>query len=267
MPVDNAPLLTIDETTIRRHGPGHIVRVFWRQWRAERRLARQGIHFRTTDADRVRAAYAAMSDDDFAAINGRQDWANWRTIPRAMSGHVPDRPLRVLDLGCGTGSSTRVLSFYCPRGSVITGYELASPLVEIARRRAYKHRSGAPAEVIFVCQGVTETLRDGNEAAVPDGSVDLASASGVVGHHLGAAMTGPLAKELGRVLGPGGVAMLDVGPTLGDRELTRIMASCGFRRVGRWRSCLLDPTGQVVFRVREESAPENRQHQSRVDPG
>jgi len=35
-------------------------------------------------------------------------------------------------LGCGTGSSTRVLAFYCPQGSHVTGYEVAAPLVETA---------------------------------------------------------------------------------------------------------------------------------------
>src|SRR5438093_9145319 len=99
-------MLEIPEQEIRRHGPGHALAVCWRQWRAERALARRGIQFRATEPAAVAAAYAAMSDEDFAAINARQDWANWRTIPRGLSGHVLDRALRVLDLGCGSGSST-----------------------------------------------------------------------------------------------------------------------------------------------------------------
>jgi len=117
-------MLHIDERDVRRHGPGRLLAVCWRQWRAERALARRGVHFRTTDLAALAAAYAAMSDGEFDAVNGRQDWANWRTIPRSLSGHVPDRPLRVLDLGCGTGGSTRVLAFYCPAGSAITGYKV-----------------------------------------------------------------------------------------------------------------------------------------------
>ena len=74
----------------------------------------------------VLSAYSAMSATEFDAINARQDWANWRTIPRAMNGHLPNHPLRVLDLGCGTGSSTRVLAYYCPVGSHITGFEIAA---------------------------------------------------------------------------------------------------------------------------------------------
>ncbi|HMF18072.1 MAG TPA: class I SAM-dependent methyltransferase, partial [Gemmataceae bacterium] len=195
-------MLILSEKEIRRHGPGHALAVCRRQWRGERRLARRGVHFRATEPEAVAAAYAAMSDDDFAAINARQDWANWRTIPRGLSGNVPDRRLRVLDLGCGSGSSTAVLAFYCPAGSQITGYEMVSPLLDMARRRAYVHRSGQPIVVTFVCQGVTEPLRDAGGGVVPNECVDLVNASGVVGHHLNADSVRPLIGELCRVLTP-----------------------------------------------------------------
>jgi SAM-dependent methyltransferase len=246
--------LTIPEREARRHGPGNILRVCWRQWRAERALARRGIHFRTTDLPALARAYASMTEEEFDAINGRQDWANWRTIPRCLSGQVPDRPLRVLDLGCGTGGSTRVLAFWCPAGSRLTGYELAAPLVEVARRRKYPHRGGAPAAVEFRCQGVTETLRQPGGEPVAGGSVDVVNASGVVGHHLNRETVGPLVGELGRVLAPDGVAMLDVGPTLGEASLTAVMRAAGFRAAGRRRSWAFDPTGQVVFRRAEGGA-------------
>jgi SAM-dependent methyltransferase len=240
--VPEPPTLVLAERDIRSHGPGHVLAVCWRQWRAERALAHRGVHFRSTDAAQVAAAYTAMSAAEFEAINGRQDWANWRTIPRCLSGRVPDRPLRVLDLGCGTGGSTRVLAFYAPAGSRLTGYEVAAPLVEVARRRPYRHRDGQPAEVDFLCRGVTEPLTETNA------SVDVVNASGVVGHHLNADMVRPLVAELARVLRPGGIAMLDVGPSLGDAALTALMEPAGFERLGRWRSSWIDPTGEVVYR-------------------
>jgi SAM-dependent methyltransferase len=243
--------LHISERELRRHGPGNLLGVCWRQWRTERALARRGVHFRTDDPERAANAYAAMSDREFDAINGRQDWANWRTIPRALSGHVPERPLRVLDLGCGTGSSTRALAFYCPLGSCVIGYEIAWPLVEIARRREYRHRSGQPARVDFVCQAITDPLRRSDGPPWPDQSVEVVNASGVVGHHLNPRTMEPLAREIGRLLAPDGVAMLDVGPTLRDAALTRIMTAAGFRRLGRWRSWFGDPTGEVVFQKEE----------------
>jgi SAM-dependent methyltransferase len=240
-------LLHIDERDIRSHGPGRLLAVCWRQWRAERALARRGVHFRTTDLTALGAAYAAMSDREFDAINGRQDWANWHTIPRSLSGHVPDRPLRVLDLGCGTGGSTRVLAFYCAAGSHITGYELAPPLVEMARRRRYVRRDDQPADVDFCCQGITEPLRQTDGGVVPSGTADVVNASGVVGHHLDAVSVRPLVAELWRVLRSGGVALLDVGPTLGDAALTDLMTAQGFTRRGYRRSCWLDRTGQVIY--------------------
>ena len=45
-------------------------------------------------------------------------------------------------------------------------------------------------------------------------SVDLANASGVVGHHLDRETVRPLVGELLRVVAMGGFALLDVGPTL-----------------------------------------------------
>ncbi len=250
LPSPNEPTpLLIPERAIRAHGPGNALAVCWRQWRGERSLRRRGVNFRATDPATVAAAYAAMSDEEFDAINGRQDWANWRTIPRCLSGHVPDRPLTIIDLGCGTGSSTRVLAFYCPPDSHIVGHELVATLVEVARRRAYPHRTGQPAQVAFVCQGVTEPFRRPDGSLFPERSVDLVNASGVVGHHLDADTVRPLVAELRRVLAPDAVAALDVGPTLGDAALTGLMAEAGFRRLGRWRSWWLDPTGEVVFRA------------------
>jgi SAM-dependent methyltransferase len=240
-------MLTIPEREIRNHGPGQVLAVCWRQWRTERGLARRGVLFRETDFDRVAAAYAAMSPAEFDAINGRQDWANWRTIPRALSGHVPDRELRVLDLGCGTGGSTRVLAFYCPAGSHITGYEFAEALVAFARRRDYGRKDGRAAEVDFVCQWVTETLRNGDGSPLAAASVDLVNASGVVGHHLRPETIGPLIAELSRVLKQDGVVMLDVGPTLPGAALRSILSAAGFTYRGHFRSWFGDATGEMVF--------------------
>lgn len=242
------PRLRLDLQEVARHGPGNLLAVCWRQWRTERALAARGVLFRTTDPAAVEAAYAAMSEEEFESINARQAWANWRTIPRSLDGNLPDRPLRVVDLGCGTGPSTSVLAFCCPPGSTITGYELAEPLTRVARRRPYPGRTGRPAAVDFVCQGVTEPLRDPSGGLLPAGSVDLANASGVVGHHLTAVTVGPLLAELGRVLAPEGCAALDVGPTLAAAELTALMTSAGFRALGRHSSCFVDRGGQVVFR-------------------
>ncbi len=241
-------MLTIPQSEIRRHGPGRVLAVWWRQRRVERALTRRGVRFRATDPERVADAYAAMAPAEFAAINGPQDWANWRTIPRALSGHVPDRPLRVLDLGCGTGGSTQVLAFYCPTGSRITGYEFAAPLLAYARRRAYRDCADRPARVDFVCQSLAESLREPDGTAVAGRSVDVVNASGVIGHHFDTGSIGPLIAELDRVLAADGVAMLDVGPTLSGPELRAALERAGFTYLGHYRSWFGDRTGEMVFR-------------------
>ncbi len=245
--------MRIDEDTIDAFMPQGLISMCWTQWRAERALAKRGIRFRTTNESDAKSAYAAMTDEEFAAINGRQAWANWRTIPRCLNGTVPDQPITVVDLGCGTGPSTQVLAHYCPPGSRILGYELAAPLVDIARTRTYRHRDGDLVDVQFVCQPVTETLRGPDGEPLPAHSVDVVNASGVVGHHLTVDMLASLAAELRRVLTADGIAMLDIGPKLRAPVLVNTMTREGFGVLSHHRSCFLDPTGEIVFQVRGSS--------------
>jgi SAM-dependent methyltransferase len=225
-----------------------VLEVCWRQWRAEWSLRRRGIDFRTTDAEAARRAYSAMTPAEFAAINGRQAWANRRTIGRSLAGLLPRRRVSALDLGCGIGESTRVLAGLLPAGSRVLGIEFAAPLVEVARGRRYRDRTGRPADVRFAVGSVVETFRDETGEPVADGSVGLVNASGIVGHHLDPPDAERLAEETRRVLRPGGLAALDVGPRLSAAGLTRLMADLGFRRLRRTRSNPFDRTGQVVFR-------------------
>jgi hypothetical protein len=74
------------------------------------------------------------------------------------------------------------------------------------------------------------------------------NASGIVGHHLDTRSIGPLVDEMCRVLAPGGVAMLDVGPTLPAALLRSILSAAGFTQLGHFRSWFGDPTGELVFR-------------------
>ena len=242
--------LSISEREIRAHGPRNLLAICWKQWITERALAQRGIRFRSTNFAEVEAAYAAMTPAEFDAINGRQAWANWRTIPRGLSGNVPERPLRVLDLGCGGGTSTQVLAFYCPRGSVIIGYDLVEPLIACAQRRVYRHRSGAPARVEFRRQRITDAFRRADGTPVADDSVDVVNACGVVGQHLTAEDVGAMLNEVRRVLQPAGIALLDPGPRLRSWLLCETAADAGFEYLVRRRSWFGDPNGEMVFRKR-----------------
>ena len=243
-----APLLRISPQTIRAASPGNLAGVFWRQWWTERALRRRGIDFRTTDAAAAQWAYSAMTADEFDAINARQAWANWRTIGRSLDELLPDRPLVAVDLGCGSGESTRVLAHYLPPGSTILGIEFAAPLVAIARNRTLRHVDGSPAAVQFVVGSAAETFRDGDGTSLPSGSVDLVNASGLLAHHLPREMLVQTATEIARVLRPGGIAALDTGPHLSDVALTALVIPHGFERLRQARSHPLDLMGQTVFR-------------------
>jgi SAM-dependent methyltransferase len=129
----------------------------------------------------------------------------------------------------------------------MTGYEMAEPLLAFARQRAYRHRDGLAASVDFVCQKLADVWRQADGVMVPPQSVDVVNASGVIGHHFDADTIAPVVAESRRVLRPDGIAMLDVGPSLGGPELRRMMGTAGFSSVGHYRSGWWDPTGQIVF--------------------
>lgn len=251
LPYQMGRRLVIEEQELRRNSPGNLLHVCWRQWNMERALARNGVRFRDTDPQTVRSAYLRMTPEEFHWVNGRQSWANWRTIPRSMSGLVPDHPLRILDLGCGNGDSTRVLAFYAPLGSHILAYDVADHLLEIARRRCFLHRTGQPIRVGFIQQAITEPFCDNEGQALLPRSVDLINSSGVVGHHLDVRAVRDLVTEIRRVIIPRGMVMLDVGRAMPARRLTEIMLNAGFSRLRHRRSCIFDPTGQVAFRAPE----------------
>lgn len=226
-------------------GSDGLLAVCWRQWRAERALKARGIDFRTTEPSAALEAYSSMTSDEFAAINGRQAWANRRTIARSLRGLLPGRALLVLDLGCGTGESTRVLASLLPAGSQVIGIEFASRLVELAREHDVARRDVA---VQFIVGSVTETYRDGAGGALPDESVDVVNASGIFGHHLDGPDAEAAANEIARVLKVAGIAAIDVGPRLSASDLKRLMKARGFTPIRRTRSNPFDRTGQVVFR-------------------
>lgn len=228
----------------------HLGRVLLRQAYYEGWVRRwKGVQFRQRRNEAARRAYCAMAADEFEGINARQAWANWRTIPRNLSGRAPARPLKAIDLCCGTGHSTEVLAHYLADGSEILGLEYNPRFVDVARSRRFFHDGGAPARVRFNTQSVLETFRGDDGAEVADRSVDLVNSSGAVGCHFDADATSTLADEVARVLRPGGLALIDSGSGgTGTGEVVEIFHSRGFHPLNRARSCFLDRYTQVCFR-------------------
>lgn len=214
----------------------------------EWRLKRQGMNFRADNPNVCSRAYARMSDDEFAAINACQEWANWRIIPRLVTRIQAQGPWSVIDLGCGQGVSTEVLAWYSPENSHFLGYDLCETALSRASLRKYSHSSGQTAKVNFRRQQIDQTWQDSQGQPIADGSITLVNASGIIGHHLSSECVLALVTELSRVLAVDGWALLDVGPHRGRHELSRLMSAAGFSCQRRARSWWLDPCGQLAFR-------------------
>jgi SAM-dependent methyltransferase len=249
------PTLLFSERTIRRvarrEGPqGSIARLCLAQMLREAKLKlRRGINFRSHQNAAACAAYDAMAVEDFRYVNIRQAWANWRTIPRNLSGILPARPVFAVDLCCGIGDSSAVLAYYCAPGSQVLGLEWQPEFVREARRRSFGNSVGGTAEVRFRAQSVLDTFCDADDTPLADESVDLVNAGGAVGCHFDTSATSVLAEECRRVVRPGGWALIDAGRDgTSARELRAIFAEQGFTLCGKARSCALDRFVQLRLR-------------------
>lgn len=239
--------LIFDEPTIRAgartRGPRQSIAWLWLLALCNEARLRFGrrIDFRRQHNDEACAAYSAMQLGEFESINACQAWSNWRTIPRNLSGRLPNRPVFAIDLCCGVGNSTEVLAFYCAPGSRVLGLEFNPQFVAAARRRDYGNRDGRPGHVEFRAQSVLERFCDARGVELADASVDLINASGAIGCHFSRDELAALARECGRVLRPGGLALIDSQRRQDTAETVReIFAGEGMHPVQQARSCLFD---------------------------
>jgi len=209
------------------------------------------IDFRQSENAAACEAYEAMELRDFIAINSRQAWANWRTIPRNLNGRLIDRPVFAIDLCSGVGDSTAVLAHYCAPGSRILGYEFNGRFVDYAQKREYRDRDNRVASVEFVRQNVLEPFLDQLSQPISDESVDLINACGAVGCHFDFAATQRIARQCRRVLKQDGLSLIDAGRggTEAD-ELARAFHAEGFMVVNRTKSCRIDLGEQLCLQKR-----------------
>jgi SAM-dependent methyltransferase len=203
------------------------------------------------DAAAVREGFDALASNGFDTYNLPQVWVESRQIPTVIDGRVPARHALVLDLGCGPGTSTRVLSYFADPTWTILGFDLTERSILMARQRAtnnaFKNRRGDVIRPEFYCQDIAEPLlRDGRPLA--DASADLAMSGGVVGLYMKPERVERLADELKRVLKPGAIAALDCGPSVPRKVLARIMEARGFEPLGRAVSFVIEPRPKLVYR-------------------
>jgi ubiquinone/menaquinone biosynthesis C-methylase UbiE len=140
-------------------------------------------------ANTVNASIAASGEDvAFFARRKADEVARWL---RAASG---PRPRSVLDFGCGTGLSTAALAAALPSAGIVTGVDVSPESVRQARR---------------VHRGDRLRFVEGDARVLPfdDGAFDLVFTACVF-HHIERELHVHWARELARVLRPGGVLFL-----------------------------------------------------------
>ena len=133
--------------------------------------------------------------DSFAEAYSASDEAGFvhayyeRPAVLALAGDVAGR--RILDAGCGSGPLLAVLH---ERGAIVTGFDMSTGMVELARRRL-----GDDADLMVAVLG--------SPLPFPDAAFDDVTASLVL-HYL--EDWGPALAELRRVLKPGGRLIVSV---------------------------------------------------------
>jgi SAM-dependent methyltransferase len=168
-----------------------------------------------------------MSEREFDAINGPQEWQNRRFIPRVIESLRLSEPVVAVDLGCGSGQSSQVLGSQLPPGSTLLGYDICDRLLARASHRTYHDILGAPLKTHFIKQSIAQPLRDPEGRLLDAESVGLVHAAGVVGHHLAQDDVHAMAAEIARSLMPTGWVVLDTGPAMPRACLREILSAHG----------------------------------------
>lgn len=232
-----------------RLGYAHLIKIFLKQaWTENRLRFKKCINFRKRENALAVEAYCEMDLEEFEGINARQQWANWRTIPKNLNGILPNAPVAAIDLCCGTGHSTEVLACYLPVGSSILGLEYNPSFVQKAQKKKYFHRSGRPCQVNFRVQSVLESFCDVQGKPISTDSIDLVNSCGAVGCHFDSSTTKRLVEEVARVTKPGGFAMIDSGlPGTNKEQLIQIFKEHKFKPIRFAKSCIFDLYTQICF--------------------
>ncbi len=135
---------------------------------------------------------AAISYDPITkyALPPNEDWVRQGLVER-----IQTHPRRVLDLGCGTGSTTLLLKQAFPQAEVI-GIDLSPYMLVVADDKARR----AHLEIQF-------TQANAERTAFPDASFDLITAS-LLFHETPPAVATTILRECFRLLSVGGEVLI-----------------------------------------------------------
>jgi ubiquinone/menaquinone biosynthesis C-methylase UbiE len=121
----------------------------------------------------------------------------------ASQAFVPDQST-ILDVGCATGTSTRLLASAFPQAKSILGMDLSPYFVQVAQRLLQL----APTTKNWVCDidtddRITYQWGNGADTKLPDASVDVVNVQ-FVSHELPVHVTLDIVREAHRILKVGG---------------------------------------------------------------
>ncbi len=155
--------------------------------------------------------------------------------------------IRILDAGCGTGSSTEYLSFLNPQAQVV-GIDLSEQALAVAQERY--QRSQLNKQGISTPQFHAMSLYDLDQL---DGTFDLINCVGVL-HHLSDPKRG--LQTLRTKLAPGGLLHIFVYAELGRREIRLMQEAIGILQ-GSQRGNYPDgvQVGRQIFAALPDSNP------------
>ncbi len=130
-------------------------------------------------------------------INHLMTWGmdrRWRRLTARVC--LEGAPRRILDLGCGTGDLSVHLARLAPKGAAITGLDYSQPMLELAKRKAY--RAGVFERIKFI-------NGDAANLPFPDGHFDSVGISFAFRNlTYQSRLRLPHLVEVKRVLKPGG---------------------------------------------------------------
>ena len=146
-------------------------------------------------------------------------WSDTLAIELEIKTIAPMIPAdsKVADLGCGNGWST---VNYAERATEVVGIDYVPELVESARRRA----ASLPAEL---AARLRFEMGDVRSLDLDDASIDCVVMTRVLINMPDDEDRRRALAEVGRVLRPGGTALISEATTGGWRRLNRLRAECG----------------------------------------
>ena len=121
--------------------------------------------------------------------------------------HVPDQAV-VVDLGCGTGMSTRPLAAQYPQAKHIIGFDLSPYFIQVGKKllelspRSFTD-GGSWVNTIKFDERIEYRVGDAADTGLPDESVDVVNVQFVV-HELPVEVSIQIMNEAYRILKPGG---------------------------------------------------------------